>query len=183
MSRNDRRLFFRTVVAGKGGGRSMNDRGCCCGSHETCEDPIVVEQRIARPPEELWRAITEPERMRQWYFPMLPDFRPEIGFRTQFTVEHEGRAYIHLWEVREVEPLRRLTYRWQYAGVDGDSEVTWELEADGDATLLRLTHRGISTFPRNDPAFRSEACRAGWEYLVQRSLPEFLEADGTTGTK
>ncbi len=154
----------------------MNDHGCCCGSREADEDPVIVEQRFAQPAPTLWGAITEPDRMRQWYFPMLPDFRPEVGFRTQFSVEFGGTEYVHLWEVREVEPPRRLVYRWQYAGVVGDSEVIWELQPDGEGTKLRVTHRGIRSFPRHDPAFRSAACRAGWEHLIRQSLPRYLDA-------
>jgi hypothetical protein len=33
--------------------------------------------------------------MRQWYFPMLPDFKAEVGFSVEFNVECEGRNFLH----------------------------------------------------------------------------------------
>ena len=42
-----------------------------------------------------WQAITDLERMRQWYFPMLPDFKAEVGFSVEFNVECEGRNFLH----------------------------------------------------------------------------------------
>ena len=42
-----------------------------------------------------WQAITDPEQMRQWYFPMLPDFKAEVGFSVEFNVECEGRNFLH----------------------------------------------------------------------------------------
>ncbi len=44
-----------------------------------------------------WQAITDPEQMRQWYFPMLPDFKAEVGFSVEFNVECEGGNFLHQW--------------------------------------------------------------------------------------
>jgi len=65
--------------------------------------------------------------MRQWYFPMLPDFKAEVGFSVEINVECEGRNFLHQWEVLDLDAGRRIVYSWRYGGVPGDSKVSWEL--------------------------------------------------------
>lgn len=137
-------------------------------------EPIVVEQTFAASKAEVWKAITEPTQMRKWFFEPMQQFEPEVGFETCFVVSFEGQDYPHRWNVQEVVPEERLVYRWRYDGFPGDSTVTWELFEVPEGTKLRLTHRGMETFPQDQPAFTRESCRGGWEYFVQESLRAFL---------
>ena len=84
--------------------------------------------------------------MKQWYFPTLETFKPEPGFTTEFNVHHEGKNFIHMWKVTEVVPLKKISYEWKYGGYPGNSLVTFELLAQGDETILILTHAGLETF-------------------------------------
>jgi hypothetical protein len=52
----------------------------------------------------VWNAITDPDQMRQWYFPMLESFKPEVGFEIQFDVPHNDKIYQHLWKVNRCRP-------------------------------------------------------------------------------
>ena len=45
--------------------------------------------------------------MKQWYFSILDSFEAEVGFKTQFSVSVEDRLFIHLWEVNEVDHLKK----------------------------------------------------------------------------
>jgi uncharacterized protein YndB with AHSA1/START domain len=138
-------------------------------------EPIVVEQAFGASIERVWKAITDPEQMRQWYFESIEEFRPEPGFETRFNVRNEGRDYPHLWRVTEVIPNRRIAYEWQYPGFPGDSAVVWELAETGSGTRLRLTHSGVETFPQEDPAFSRESCQAGWQYFLGNRLKAFID--------
>ena len=137
--------------------------------------PVVVNQAYSVPPAIVWKALTEPETMRQWYFPTMPEFKAEVGFEIQFDVECEGRTFPHQWKVTEVVHEQRITYGWRYAGHPGDSTVTWGLKSLPDGTHLTLTHAGLETFPQDDPLFKRESCEAGWTYLLKDSLMAFLE--------
>jgi hypothetical protein len=66
------------------------------------EAPIVVEQNFDRSVSDVWNAITDVGEMRGWFFDNIPDFKAEVGFRTQFLVESTDRSLLHLWEVTEV---------------------------------------------------------------------------------
>jgi len=137
------------------------------------DEPIVVEQTYGVAPDVVWRAITDPAIMRQWFFAPMAEFEPEPGFETEFVVQFEGREYLHQWRVTEVVPEARIAYRWRYGGFEGDSAVTWELSEAPGGTNLRLTHVGSESFPA-DPAFGREACVAGWTYFLQDSLKAHL---------
>src|SRR2546430_16126782 len=96
-------------------------------------DAVIVERTLNAPVARVWKALTDVEEMRQWYFD-LKEFRPEVGFEFEFTVEHEGMTYHHLCKIREVIPEKKLAYTWRYAGHEGDSLVTFELSAEGNRT-------------------------------------------------
>ena len=56
-------------------------------------DPIVVEQRYSASLAGVWRAMTEKDQMRQWFFEQMTEFEPKVGFETQFTVHCEGTDF------------------------------------------------------------------------------------------
>jgi uncharacterized protein YndB with AHSA1/START domain len=136
-------------------------------------DAIVIERtfnaRVAR----VWKALTDVDQMRRWYFD-LKEFKPEVGFEFAFVVEHEGNRYDHRCRVTEVIPEKKIAYAWRYEGQEGDSLVTFELFADGDKTRLKLTHEGIETFPKT-PAYARKNFEAGWTEIIGSSLKQFVE--------
>jgi len=141
----------------------------------TAPSPIVVEEIYPVAPAVVWQALTDPTQMSQWFFEPIESFRPEVGFETRFTVRAFEKDFVHLWKVTEVVPLHRLAYTFDYEGYHGDAGVTWELEEVADGTRLTLTHRGVESYPRDEPAFEREAGVAGWTYFLRESLKGFLE--------
>ena len=140
-------------------------------------EAVVIERTFTAPVARVWKALTDVEEMRRWYFD-LKEFKPEAGFEFEFTVEHEGMTYHHLCRVTEVIPQKKIAYTWRYKGEQGDSLVTFELFADANKTRLKLTHEGLETFPKL-PAFARKNFMDGWTQLIGSSLKEFVESDGT----
>lgn len=138
------------------------------------EEPFVIERTYNASAARVWQAITDKEQMKQWYFD-LDAFRPEAGFEFRFYGGTEDCNYLHLCRVTEVVPGRKLTYSWRYDGYEGNSFVTFELFPEGEKTRLRLTHTGLESFPEH-PDFRRESFAAGWNAIIGRSLPGFLDA-------
>lgn len=141
---------------------------------ENPNEPVVVEETYDASPELVWAAITEVDRMRQWYFETIQEFEPKVGFETCFDVTCEEVVYPHRWQVLEVDPGNLLVYRWRYDGYTGDSQVTWELFPSSSGTKLKLTHVGHETFPKDNPVFGEDACLDAWHYFIQQTLPEYL---------
>ena len=140
-----------------------------------CTDPpIVIEQHFGASPARLWKAITNPSEMRQWFFEQIPDFRPEAGFHTEFVIRNEGRTFTHCWTLREVIPKKKIVYHWYYPEYPGDSNVHFEIEEHESGSLLRVSTEILEDFPDSIPEFKRESCIAGWQFFVQNRLPEFL---------
>lgn len=138
-------------------------------------DSLIVERTFDAPPARVWKAITDKNDMKQWYFD-LADFRPVAGFEFQFLGGEEGKKqYLHLCKVMEVIPGSKITYSWRYDGYEGVSYVTFELFPEGNKTRLKLTHEYLETFPANNPDLARERFAEGWNYIVHTSLKEFLE--------
>jgi uncharacterized protein YndB with AHSA1/START domain len=136
-------------------------------------EAVVVERTLNAPVARVWKALTDVEQMRQWYFD-LKEFKAQVGFEFEFVVEHEGNTYHHLCRVTEVIPEKKIAYTWRYKGEPGDSLVTIELSPDGDSTRLKLTHTGIETFPRI-PAYARKNFETGWNTIVDSELRQFVE--------
>jgi uncharacterized protein YndB with AHSA1/START domain len=137
--------------------------------------PFVTERVYNAPVDRVWKAITNKDEMKHWYFD-LSDFKAERGF--EFSFPGEGRnceKYIHRCKVTEVIPGKKLSYSWAYEGYEGSSEVTFELFPEGDRTRLRLTHAGLETFPRENSDFAPESFAEGWTHITGTALKDFLE--------
>jgi uncharacterized protein YndB with AHSA1/START domain len=134
---------------------------------------IMIERTFSAPIARVWKALTDVEQMRQWYFD-LKDFKPEVGFEFEFVVEHEGNTYHHLCKVTEVIPQKKIAYTWRYKGEPGNSLVTFELFPEENKTRLKLTHSGIETFPKT-PAYARKNFETGWNTIINSELREFVE--------
>src|SRR5205807_6125946 len=133
-------------------------------------DAVVVERTLNAPVAKVWKALTDVDQMRQWYFD-LKEFRSEVGFQFEFVVEHEGARYHHLCKITEIVPQKKIAYTWRYKGKPGDSLVTFELFPEGGKTRLKVTHTGIETFPKT-PAYAWTKFEAGWTAIIGAKLKQ-----------
>ena len=137
-------------------------------------EAVIIERTLNAPVARVWRALTDVEQMRQWYFD-LEEFEPKVGFEFKFAVEHEGNTYRHICRVTEATPEKKIAYTWRYEDLPGDSLVTFELFDEGGKTRIQVTHTGIETFPKT-PAYARKNFEAGWTQLVGTELKQFVEA-------
>ncbi len=136
---------------------------------------VTVERVFASNIKDVWKALTEPALMKQWYFD-IPGFRPEVGYQFSFTGgPSPEKQYVHLCEVTEAIPEARLAYSWKYQGYAGISFVTIELTREGTKTRVRLTHTGIGSFPQEITDFAIHNFEEGWNAIINESLKGFLE--------
>ena len=137
---------------------------------------VVIERTYNAPAERVWNAITSKEEMKKWYFD-LAEFRAEPGFEFEFVGEgKQGEKFLHLCKVIEVVDQKKLTYSWRYDGYEGNSFVTFELFDEGNRTKVKLTHKGLESFPvtaHND--FAKENFMEGWTSIIGTGLKEYVE--------
>jgi uncharacterized protein YndB with AHSA1/START domain len=135
---------------------------------------VVQEVVINAPTNKVWQAITNKNHMKNWYFD-IEVFEPVVGFEFSFYGGDECQKYLHLCKITKVIENKVLAYTWRYDEYEGNSEVTFELFADGDKTRLKLTHTGIDSFPKTSPNFTRESFAAGWKELIGTLIKEYLE--------
>ena len=117
---------------------------------------------IGAPPEDVWRALTDPAVIEAW------------GGGPAEISAAPGSAF-SLWggdihgTVTEAEPQVRLVQEW-WGGPDWKtaSQATFELEAEGDGTLLTLVHTGVPDDAAGD-------FDAGWDDYYLGPLRDLLE--------
>ena len=139
-------------------------------------EPFVIEQTYNATADRVWQAITDKNKMKEWYF-NLEEFEPEVGFEFQFWGGSPEQQYLHLCKITEVIPGKKLTHSWQYEGYPGESFVTWEIFDEGDKTRIKLTHTGLHTFPQVTKDFSKESFTQGWTYITSTSLKNYLEKE------
>jgi uncharacterized protein YndB with AHSA1/START domain len=97
------------------------------------------------PRDEVWSALTDPERLEDWFANDVElDLRPGGGASFRWSNGEERQA-----TVTEVEPERRLAFEWEDEGV-----VEFTLDDEGDGTLLIV----VETSPSWTTAFELQAC-------------------------
>ena len=123
----------------------------------------IVEREFAHPPEKLWRALTQPHLIAEWL--MKNDFKPAVGHRFNLSGEWGGTLDC---EVLEVEPLKTLSYTWDFAHDDPayalKSVVTFTLTPRGAGTHLRMEQAGF----RPDQKQAYGGAHAGWKQFFEK---------------
>jgi uncharacterized protein YndB with AHSA1/START domain len=136
---------------------------------------FVTEHTYPSRPQTVWKAITNKDEMKLWYFD-LPEFEPLMGCEFQFMGgPAEDRQYKHICKVTEVIPDKKIAHTWSYEGYQGNTLVTFELFDEGEQTRLKLTHEGLESFPADNPDLAKENFVIGWNWLIGTSLKEYLE--------
>lgn len=145
-------------------------------------DTLTVRRtiRIAASVEKVWRAVTEPERISQWFgrTVLLGD---AVGAEGTITWPDGPPVPIR---VEEMEPPRMVSYRWRNDETDaavtddldaGPSTVfTFTLEPMGEeGTQLTVVESGFAALP--DPTGALESHRQGWDDELDK-LVILLEA-------
>ena len=138
-------------------------------------NPVIVEQICKAPVEKVWQVLTDRDDMKQWYFE-LHEFRAEVGFEFRFWGgPAEDRQYLHICKITEVVPNQKLSYSWRYEGYPGQTIVSFQLFANAENTLVRLSHSGLETFPTENADSAPENIAEGWNWIITKSLKAFLE--------
>jgi uncharacterized protein YndB with AHSA1/START domain len=139
--------------------------------------PFVIERIYNAPVSRVWKAITNKEEMKKWYFEDMDQFKPEIGTEFEFEAGNDEKQYLHQCKVTEVIENKKISYTWKYRDHQGNSLVTFELFPEGsNKTRLKLTHAGLETFPSTtNKDFGKESFATGWEHFIGKQLKEFVE--------
>ena len=142
--------------------RSMGTRDIAAGPARAA----VLRRRYDAPVEDVWHAITTPDRVDRFFLPLSGDLREGGSFAL------EGQAS---GEILVCDAPQLLRLQWTQPDDRGYSDqVEVRLTPDGpDATWLELEHASIADVFRNDPDTGCYGVGTGWEGPLHY-LGEFL---------
>ena len=134
---------------------------------------FVYVTYIRTTPEKLWKALTDAQFIKQYWFGMRCESEWTPG--SSWTLVAEDGQVWDAGEIVEAVPARRLVIRWQHQNkpelkAEGPSLCTMELEASGGAVKLSITH----TIER-DPSKFIAAVSGGWPKVIS-NLKSLLES-------
>jgi len=126
------------------------------GSLRAVEGKAVVrmECRYSTDINDLWWALTDPQRLACWIAEVEGDLRLGGAFRASFTSGWEGPGRVDVCEAPR-RPLVSMS-----PGDDDESVIEVEFVAEGDLTLLVLEERGL-------PLAQVAAHGSGWQSHVE----------------
>jgi uncharacterized protein YndB with AHSA1/START domain len=131
---------------------------------------IVVEQRIEARPAVVYAYLTDTAKWKRW---QGVDATLDASVGGAFSVLMANGANAR-GEFLELSPDRRVVFTWGWIGYEnlppGSSTVEIELRADGDATILVLTHRDL---PEDELPMQ----RMGWQHYLPRLAVAATDGD------
>lgn len=110
---------------------------------------LRIERRFGYPPEKVWCAVTDPAHLNQW-FPFNVEVDLRVGGEMRFIPAQPDAGPTMGGVVTELDPPRVFAFTW------ADDLLRFELQADGDDSLLIFTH----TFADH---FGAASFAAGWQ--------------------
>jgi uncharacterized protein YndB with AHSA1/START domain len=126
------------------------------------DNAVVREVRINAKPETVFPFFTDPAKMVRWKgVDAMLDPRPGGIYRVNVTGRNVARG-----EYLEVTPYSRVVFTWGWEGETipvppGSSTVEVTLIPDGEGTIVRLRHSGLT------PEMAEEHLR-GWVHYLAR---------------
>jgi uncharacterized protein YndB with AHSA1/START domain len=94
---------------------------------------LVLVRNLAHPPAKVWKALTDPEHLREW----APfDSDRNLGTVGTAKLTTVGAPSLHVTEtqVKRADAPKVLEFSW------GGQDIRWELEPEGAGTRLTLWH-------------------------------------------
>jgi uncharacterized protein YndB with AHSA1/START domain len=121
---------------------------------------VTLRRTYAAPVEDVWDAVTDPERIARWFIPVTGDLR--VGGRYQ-TQGNAGGEILHC------DPPSRLRVTWVFPpdakdALASEVEVRLSPGPDGD-TVLELEHAAVVDADRW-PTFGPGAVGVGWDLTL-----------------
>lgn len=107
---------------------------------------LVFSRRIRRPPEAVWKALTDPAELSAWYMTRA-SIDGRLGGAIDFVA---GPSRLHVTgRILTWDPPSVFEHEWKVDPVDelpaGENAIIrWELIPDGECTVLHLRHSHLS---------------------------------------
>lgn len=119
------------------------------GIEQTAPTTLRVERVLKAPIDKVWAYLTDSEKRAKWF--AGGSFELRVGGKTELRFDHDKLSHepspkgwskagmVSSGEIVAIDPPRLIA--WRDSGIgEGGSDIRMELSAQGDATLLVITH-------------------------------------------
>lgn len=132
--------------------------------------PPAIQLSIETPatPEDAWEALTDPDRVAEWFTEVSPVGAPGDEYRLDFGDSAVDGAIV------EVDRGRRFSYTWLWEGAEPEDRtlVTWTVEpVSDDGSRVSLEHSG---WPETTPDDTSREDHLGYWQAYLEDLAALL---------
>jgi uncharacterized protein YndB with AHSA1/START domain len=135
----------------------------------------VAETEIKASPDDVWDALTDPEKIEKYAFGSHVEAAWEEGGHIVWKGEHEGQPFRDHGKILEIDPPRRLKMS-HFSPMSGKEDlpenyhtIVYQLEQYGDSTRIRLSQ------DNNASTEAAEHSQANWEKVLS-GLKKVVEA-------
>jgi uncharacterized protein YndB with AHSA1/START domain len=131
---------------------------------------LTIVRKLKAAPEKVWRALTQPDALKQWFAPSdaftIPRAETDLRVGGSYHIvmkSPDGEEHDVSGAYREILPNRKLVYTWVWKSApERESLVTWELRAAGAGTELTLRHEQFADAEARDKH------QQGWTGCIAR---------------
>ncbi len=98
----------------------------------------TYERMLKHPPEKVWKAITDPAHIGEWF--VRTELEPRVGGRI---VEHHDHVGLSMsGRVTRFDPPRAFAHTWEAedSANEPEASILWEIHPDGNGSRLVMTY-------------------------------------------
>lgn len=126
---------------------------------------VAISTTIEATPAAIWRALTDPEIVKSYFFGAEVRSSWEAGSPITWVGEYEGKPFRDKGTIIAAEPQRRLemTHWSPLSGLEDTPEnyhtVIWEIAPQGERSEVTLTQRNLT-------GMKPEDARKSWQPVL-----------------
>ncbi|WP_300670870.1 SRPBCC domain-containing protein [Soonwooa sp.] len=134
------------------------------------EKEVIINASI----DKVWKALTNKEEMKHWYFD-IPDFSLEKDAIFNFFEPGGQNKFWHRCQVEEVIPNQIFKHTWEHPDFSkAITHLTWKLSEKDGQTIVNLNHDNLDGLAEAGDDFKVENYNAGWTEIL-KNLKKYLE--------
>ncbi|MBO9666702.1 MAG: SRPBCC domain-containing protein [Bdellovibrio sp.] len=142
-------------------------------------DSVNVSITVKATVEEIWRALTDPDDLENWWSDEVT-LEPKVGGKFREAWEDDaGNEQLASGKVLSLTPKKTITFTWKEKSWEPKAltECTYLIEDKGKTRSLTVTHTGWDTLPEKSRAKMIKDFQLGWKYHMQE-LKAYLDDEG-----
>lgn len=142
------------------------------------ESKIISEFNtiIKAPVEKVWQALTDPEKVKQYFFGTKLETDWKVGNPVHFRGEWQGKEYMDKGIVKEYTPNKSLTYSYlsSWSGLpdkpENYLEITYKVKKVDDGTKLTIIQSNYDEQRAKDSENNWKTVIDGLKKLVEEKI-------------